>query len=835
MGEAMRRRDQLDATLASSFAWCFARPGAAIDHAGIERRLRAAGAGRGAPRAAVVGPILRKTPLAPSVVEPGIEPSRDRARAGCRALAQAIGEAWALADEDASARATKRLLLRADRLGVELVAMGAQSVEAVRLIRLFVRHGPKMTRRQRDRCSAVATLTPLQHPEAADLLVEIAVAGDRALADALLSDDDWTAFVQDGESVAARLADVIDTAAGHPCRMIAIDFVARLKTFGSAQPALRRALVSTGFGVRARALAALAGAKPCGVRGTDLVRVLRDLVAHAPPDVLRDDNHEEDERTLADAVLASLAHVQPPEAEEALLDLIDAQHDTVWLDEAWATEALAVAFPETAAAMVDHWLKCARSHERVRALAALERLPSELAASRLRLAASDPAFAVRDPARRQWLERFGTVCPLHVADLPGAALLDAPPSERFLSSLSVMQGRVQEARRAMARALLAEAPSRETLVLLLQLVGDDSDSAEPSFGSRDEGWAARVIARFGADGVEGMCALAMRFPEPESFGWMRRLGDLIERGVIAREHAEPLRGLAARHVVSADAQRVEDSVRLLARIGAPPEILDRLLMLALDDDFGAAEARALVTAWPDRKIDARLASEMVMALADRRWLRLHYASSVALERRAPAAQVIARRVLELAEHDPDAVDAAVECARHLRASGGLDDRWALEALARPESPIFVVAARAWLGSSAIRPALESALGSPARGGVSAVQAALALLNGEPKLSLRDRRLAGVLDAAPPVERAELVHTLCMVGAPLALVGRHLEDLLPSTDPAVTVTLVGVGLWLKTPKARALLRAVLPRVVDFELRSDLEEALGTAPAPYWAEG
>jgi hypothetical protein len=52
---------------------------------------------------------------------------------------------------------------------------------------------------------------------------------------------------------------------------------------------------------------------------------------------------------------------------------------------------------------------------------------------------------------------------------------------------------------------------------------------------------------------------------------------------------------------------------------------------------------------------------------------------------------------------------------------------------------------------------------------------------------------------------------------------------------VTVTLVGVGLWLKTPKARALLRAVLPRVVDFELRSDLEEALGTAPAPYWAEG
>ena len=538
---------------------------------------------------------------------------------------------------------------------------------------------------------------------------------------------------------------------------------------------------------------------------------------------MHNEEDEEDERMLAGAVISALAQVQPSEAEEALLDWIDAEHDALWLDAGWATEALAVAFPDTAAAMVDHWLKCARSYERLRALPALERLPDAMAEPRLRHAASDPAFAVREGARRQWLQRFERACPAGVDEALGAALL-GEVTDLFAPRLAVMQGRVREARKAMARALLVEPPSAEVLVLLLQLVGDDSESGEPSFASGEDAWATTVVERFGAIGVRGLCLIAARFPEPETFGWMRRLGDLVERGVIARDDVAPVRTLAANHVSSEDAGRVDDALRVLSLVGAPPELLGRVLALALEDDAGASEARGLIVAWPDRAVDARLASEMALALAERDWTRLRYASWMALERGAPAARVIAQRVLEVAEHDPDAIDAAVECARRLRDVRALDDAWALSALARPESPVFAVAARAWRRDATIRPSLEEALSSNARGGASAVQAAISLLSGSPGLNPRDRRLATILDWAAPLQRAELVHAMCMHGAPLAVVGKHLDELLISSDPSVSGALVGAALWLKSPKARALLRAALPRVLDLELRADIEEAL-----------
>ena len=823
-------RDQIDPTRAKHFAWRFVRPG---DGDRIAELLRAMEADD--------EHALRIDH--PRLTAPGsdtqLERSRERMRAACRALSLGVAEAWAIAEDEESARATKRLLVRADRIGIALEAMDAHPAEAVRLLRLVVRHAARMTRRQRERASYVAAAMPLVHPEMVDLLVEIARAGDRATAGALLEDGAWSADLVDVDALVARLADVVDEGPTEASRAVAVDLLALLDRRATTVLALRRALRQPDFAVRSHALHALATGASCAVTPDDLVLVLRDLVANPPPDILAcgedpgvQEQLGEDERMMADGVIAALGSVQPAEAEEALLDLIDAEHDAGWLDAGWATEALAAAFPETAAAMVDHWLKCARSHERVRALAALERLPATLALPRLRLAASDPSLLVRDGARRQWLRRFDSACPVGAESALGVELLDRPPSERFAARLAVMQGRVLEARRAMARALLAEAPDPEALVLLLQLVADDSEPAEPAPSSitpREEALAPRVIERFGAIGVRGVCAIAKRFPEPESFGWMRRLGDLVERGVIAREHADPVRALAARQVSSDDAGRVDDALRVLAQLGAPPDLLERILALSLEDEIGASEARGLVISWPDRAIDARLSAEMALALAGRDWTRLRYAAWMALDRGAPAARVIAARVLEVAERESEAVDAAVECARRLRDAGVLDEAWVLAALARPASPIFAVAARAWrreLGLAPVRKSLESAMASTARGGASAVQAAISLLGGEPGLSPRDRRLGAVLASAGPPQRAELVHAMCMHGAPLAVVAPHLEELLVSSDPGVSGALIGIAVWLKSSKARALIRSLLPRVVDLELRADIEDALAT---------
>jgi hypothetical protein len=817
------RRDEIDMALAKHFAWSFVpvdRPELAAE------KVEAA---------ALEAASSVDEPDEPAVDERGAEEFRAKARASCRPLAEAIAGAWACGDEEARVRLTKRLLVRAERLGVSLVGMIEWPVEAVRLLRLTVALGARATRKQRERAATVASLLPLDHPEAADLLVEVARAGDKALADAIFCEDDWTPDVGDPDALMARLADVLDEGPTHAARAVAIELISRFDDRGPAVGALRRALHLPSFAVRARALDALATAEPCAVAAEDLVHVLRDLVAHAPPEALIDEAREEDERTFADAVLQALKHVQPEEAGEALLDWIDAAHDSVWLDAGWATEALALGYPETGAVMADHWLKCARGYDRVKAVAAMQRLPNEMAEPRLRLAASDPSFSVHDAARHQWLQRFGQSCPVGAESLIGASLLPGKPSDRFLSRLSVIHGRIAEAKRAMGRVLVHEAPDPEALVLLLQVVADDAESHEPAFG-RADGWAVTLVERFGALGVAGLRALAERYPEPECFGWMRRIADLVERGVIAREHTAPLRELAAAHVLSEDSGHIDDSLRLLTLVGPPPELLDRVMTLALTDELGAWEARKLVAAWPDRAVDPRLVSDMALALADRDWSRLEYAAWMGLSRDISAARVVAQRVIEVACETEDALNAAVICARGLRERQALDEDWAVAAASRPESPLFAIAARVWgRDSRAVRERLEAALGSPARQGGSAAEAAIALVNGQPRLPIRDKRLRAVLTNAPPPERAELFVSMCVHSAPFSALAEHLESLFTSGDLRVTTQLMGITGWLKSAKAHAMLRQLLPRVVDPDLRADIEEQLGEVPEPYWAEG
>jgi hypothetical protein len=840
----MNRHDRIDATLAKHFAWSFASTGSHGSGgvvADLEQRLRAA---RGSAHPPPLEPDVAPPPPAP-LDEHAIEAARLRVRKACRPLAAAVEKAWALEQEGHETRgpqAAKRLLARAERLDHVLAGFDEQPVMAVRLVRLFVRHGAKMTPSQRERAAEVATLLPLDDPEAGELLVEVARAGDRLMASALLADDEWAPELGDARGVAARLADVIEAGPGssHASRVAAIDLLALLDDASRALAvtALRRALRVPSLTVRGHALHALLSFEPCPLVEADVVPTLRDLALHAPPEALGEEDREEDERLLADALLTAIARLRPAEAEEALLDVIDAEHDALWLDAAWATEALSVAFPPTAAAMVDYWLSCARSSLRMRALGALARLPDDLAEPRLTVAVSDPAFEVRDAARRQWLERFARTCRSAPSELVGGALLEGAPSDAFLSRLAVMQGRVRAARATMARALLAEAPDREALVLLLQHLGGDSDSHEPSFAGSGQGdaWAARVVARFGAAGVAGLCALAERFHEPDAFGWMRRLGDLVEQKVIAPEHGAPLRALAARHVLAGAGGRVDDALRVLVLLGAPDLALDPVLALALDDSTGDPPryARDLLVSWRDGNLDARLAAEMDRALTVRDWGRLERAAAIALRREGQAAVSLAARVLAAAEHEEQAVDAAAECARCLRARELLADAWALDAIARPESPLFVVAVRAWWRSPLLREGLDAALASTARAGGSAVEAAVALLHGDPALSPRDRRLPSLLARSSPEGKARIVGALCIRGAPGTIVQPHLAGLLLSGDPRVTAELTGVAGSLRSPRTQVWLRGLLPRVVDPELAADIEESLGGYHTSFWQE-
>src|SRR5580704_13748231 len=203
----MQRRDEIDAKLAKHFAWSFVPPDKTAVVAEQLRAAETAESERPGP------PPSQRAELPP------IDSTQAKLREAGRALAHAIADTWSMTGDEALERAVKRLLVRADRLGFDLLVLQHWPVEAVRLLRLFVRHGARWTRRQRERASRVASLLPIDHPEIAELLVEMARAGDRTMAAAIFSDDDFAPEVGDEQALIARLADVVDAGPTHASRV----------------------------------------------------------------------------------------------------------------------------------------------------------------------------------------------------------------------------------------------------------------------------------------------------------------------------------------------------------------------------------------------------------------------------------------------------------------------------------------------------------------------------------------------------------------------------------------------------------------------------------------
>src|SRR5271154_3556201 len=110
INRAMERRDprdQIDQARAKHFAWRFVRPG---DGDRIAELLRAMEADEEDSRR-VDPPLLPAT-----AADAHLERAKEKMRAACRALSLGVAEAWRITEEEDSARATKRLLARADRL-----------------------------------------------------------------------------------------------------------------------------------------------------------------------------------------------------------------------------------------------------------------------------------------------------------------------------------------------------------------------------------------------------------------------------------------------------------------------------------------------------------------------------------------------------------------------------------------------------------------------------------------------------------------------------------------------------------------------------------------------
>src|SRR5580700_3298930 len=152
----MQRSDEIDAKLAKYFAWSFVRPGEAAQ---LGDRLRSIERACRQPPSepAGDGAALGQTEQLDGRI---VANAREKATEVSEQLSASIADAWAIPDGEASRRAVRRLLRRADRLGFDLLGLQDWPVEAVRLVRMLVRCSPGMTPRQREQALRVAGFVP---------------------------------------------------------------------------------------------------------------------------------------------------------------------------------------------------------------------------------------------------------------------------------------------------------------------------------------------------------------------------------------------------------------------------------------------------------------------------------------------------------------------------------------------------------------------------------------------------------------------------------------------------------------------------------------------------
>ncbi|HWN69381.1 MAG TPA: hypothetical protein VNM90_17190, partial [Haliangium sp.] len=448
-------------------------------------------------------------------------------------------------------------------------------------------------------------------------------------------------------------------------------------------------------------------------------------------------------------------------------------------------------------------------------------------------------------AQAIWRERYGASCPFDPMSGVETTLLAGPPSERMRARLSVLRSASLEARAELAEGLLGEASDPEALVLLLFAAADSriwERRLRPGLPAYRQTFGRALIEHFGAHGAEGLLALEARYPEGD-VGWLNTLAELAADGAIPEVAYSGLRAAGARRCVIPDEKPAYDALAILAHVGPPPELCDRLWRMARDPAERSYHRDAVVRALarlPEEsgQLDEDVQAEMEAALAGSDLPRFTRAAAVAFGRKLPAAIVLTERVLgeygPARAEDPRVITALATCVEALAAAGRLPDTFVREALARPGTYLCAVAVRhvrqrKFLGPDADTLVALLAGNDP----VCAAEAACALL-GHGLIGPEHARLFTIAVRAPSALRAELISALRFRGASWSALWPLLEPLLGSGDQDVIEPLLYLAHELDREGLPEKLRAHLPRVQDPELRTAIVDIFAREGRWYWRD-
>lgn len=704
-------------------------------------------------------------PLKPAPAPEERREADDELVRAVRALRSQIDRVWAMSPAKQPA-ATITLLEQVARQGLRAVALGGAPEACTRLARLVARHFKRLPRR--DRRDYLHSLSWLRFggPELGALLVEVARRGERDLDFMIDHGIRGRAAWRGAAGAVPELARMLAEAPSWHTRELCIRYLCAIST-PDAVTAVRRALRLPHLRCRYLALSGLEPDK--GELTDDDVRfLLEDALPH-PLEPGFGELHSDALYGYPKRIVEVLEHVRPEGGHRPLEAILEGGGELIrrereGLDEGWALVALAKGWPERAAWWVERQLLA--GSKPWQAIDAAAHLP-EVQARRLLTWAATGADADRvEQAKKAFVARFGhelVVAPENGLPLP----FEGRPSEQALARLTVLRGASVEAKAALASVLLGEAPDREAAALLIFLVARAWNLYAlkgPDLPSGEDAWAKRLIEAFGAPAIEGLVRLAERdVAAGVKQGWMWRLMSL--GSLVGEPAVERLRAAAAGALGAPTWRAEDDALPALSRLGAPRALAGRLFTIAIDtppsDGYAARWAiEALARVEPDEALDARLLREAEAAIEGEDWPRATRILEAARERKLDGALAIAERLLEDLDRHRESgafVDLVRSASWALGAAERISTEWVEAALCDPSSLRFRLAC-GFVRKDVSAPALASlraALGSEARGGASAAEAAARLVwAGD--LAASDPRVDAILRASTAVAAKPLL-------------------------------------------------------------------------------